>query len=106
MTTSSGSYSSTNSRACAIAPSTSSSRSCDGPGRFSSGLCDIQHRASVTLEITPSRREGEGVQQRGAQLGRELSDTRPRDAPVGAQEQYRFRVGVEPGLNDTAPIPY
>ena len=76
----------------------SSSRSCDGPGRFSSGLWDIQHRASGTLQITPSRCECEGVEERGTQLGGELSDAGARDAPIGAQEQHRFLVGVEPGL--------
>src|SRR5258708_38466873 len=82
----------------------SSSRSRDGPGRFSSGLWDIQHRASVTFDITPSRGEGEGVKQRRAQFGRELSYAGTRDAPIGAQEQYRFLVGVEPGFETTTAI--
>src|ERR1700753_1917882 len=98
MTTSSGGSSSTNRPARASAALTSSSRSWDGPGRFSSGLWDIQHRASGTWQITPSRCQREGVQQRGAELGCELRDAGARDAAVGAQEQYGFLVPVEPGL--------
>src|ERR1700722_12936704 len=95
MTTSSGSYARTNCRASASAVLMSSRRSCDGPGRFSSGLWDIQHRASGTVS---SRGQGEDVEERGTQLGGELSDTRARDTTVGAQEQHGFLVDVEPGF--------
>src|ERR1700733_10454618 len=101
MTTSSGSNPSTNSRAFANAVSMSSRRSCDGPGRFSSGLWDIQHRASGTVS---SRYQGEDVEERGAQLGRELSDTRARDATIGAQEQHGLLAGVEPGFEIAATV--
>src|ERR1700722_13668910 len=101
MTTSSGSKRSTNSRARASAASMSSRRSCDGPGRFSSGLWDIQHRASGTVS---SRGQGEDVEERGTQLGGELSDTRARDATVGAQKQHRFFVCVEPGFEVAAAV--
>src|ERR1700730_8417370 len=98
MTTISGSKSSTNCRACVSALSMSSRRSCDGPGRLSRGLWDIQHRAMGTLKITASRGQGEDVEERGTQLGGELSDTGARDTTVGAQEQHGFLVDVEPGL--------
>src|ERR1700745_2938245 len=104
MTTSSGSKPSTNSLACASAPSMSSRRSCGGPGRFSSGLWDIQHRAMGTLKITASRCQGEDVEDRGTQLGGELSDTGARDATVGAQKQHRLLVGVEPGFEVAAAV--
>src|ERR1700720_3753151 len=103
MTTSSGSKRSTNSRARASAASMSSRRSCDGPGRFSSGLWDIQHRASGTVS---SRGQGEDVEERGTQLGGELSDTRARDTAIGAQEQHGFLVRVEPGLKLAGPVAY
>src|ERR1700684_59196 len=95
MTTISGSKSSTNSRAWVSATSMSSRRSCGGPGRFSSGLWDIQHRASGTVS---SRSQGEDVEERGTQLGGKLSDTRARDATIRAQEQHGFFVTVEPGF--------
>src|SRR6516164_358575 len=101
MTTSSGLKLSTNSRACASAPSMSSRRSCAGPGRFSSGLWDIQQRASGTVS---SRCQGEDVEERGTQLWRELSDTGARDATVGAQKQHRLLVGVEPGFEVAAAV--
>ena len=82
----------------------SSRRSCGGPGRFSSGLWDIQHRAMGTLKITASRCQGEDVEERGTQLGGELSDARARDTAIGAQEQHRFLVRVEPGLKTTGAI--
>src|SRR5271156_2346995 len=104
MTTSSGSKCVTKSFACVSAPPMSSRRSCDGPGRLSSGLWDMQHRAMGTLEITASRCQGEDVEDRGAQLGGELSDARARDAAIGAQEQHRFLVTVEPGLELASPV--
>src|SRR5580693_6236765 len=97
MTTSSGLKVSTNSLACASAVSMSSRRSCDGPGRFSSGLWDIQHRASGTVS---SRYQGQDVEERDTQLGGELSDTRARDTTVGAQEQHGFSVDVETGIEN------
>src|ERR1700722_6076897 len=102
MTTSSGSKPSTNSLACASAVSMSSRRSCDGPGRFSSGLWDIQQRASGTVS---SRYQGEDVEERDTQLGCELSDAGARNATIGAQEQHGFLVGVEPGFEMTAAVP-
>src|SRR3984885_12849243 len=104
MTTISGSKSSTNCRACVSALSMSSRRSCDGPGRLSRGLWDIQHRAMGTLEITASRCQGEDVEERGTQLGGELSNTRARDTTIGAQEQHGFLVTVEPGLELAGPV--
>src|SRR5277367_703507 len=104
MTTSSGSKPSTNSLACVSAPSMSSRRSCDGPGRFSSGLWDIQHRARGTLKITASRCQGEHVEDRGTQLGCELSNAGARDATVRAQEQHGFPVGVEPGFEPPGAV--
>src|SRR5271155_5965707 len=101
MTTSSGPKLSTNSLACASAASMSSRRSCDGPGRFSSGLWDIQHRASGTVS---SRCQGEDLEERGTQLGGELSNTRARDTAIGAQEQHGFLVSVEPGLELAGPV--
>src|ERR1039458_1314420 len=95
MTTISGLKSATKSLACMITTSMSSRRSRDGPGRFSSGLWDIQHRASDTVS---SRCQGEDVEERGAQLGGELSDARARDTTVGTQEQHGFLVSVEPAL--------
>src|ERR1700761_2241472 len=86
----------TNARAWAIAPSMWSSRSRDGPGRFSSGLGDIQHRARGTSATPSLRLEREGLNERGAEVGCELGDAGPRDAPVGAQEHDRLRVHVEP----------
>src|SRR3984885_2945235 len=100
MTTISGSKSSTNCRARVSALSMSSRRSCDGPGRLSRGLWDIQHRASGTVS---SRCQGEDLEERGTQLGGELSDTRARDAAIGAQEQHGFLVSVEPGLQLARP---
>src|ERR1700761_808936 len=82
----------------------SSSRSRDGPGRFRSGLWDIQHRASGTSAITPSRGESEGIKESLTQFGRELSDARTRDTPIGTQKHHRFRVRVEPGFDTTASI--
>src|SRR5882757_1150000 len=104
MTTSSGSKSPTKFRASAIPASTSSSRSRGGPGRLSSGLWDIQHRASVTWGFTPSRRQCEGVEELGAHVGRELSDAGARDAAIRAQEQRRFLMRVEPGFEATGAI--
>src|SRR5271155_36222 len=95
MTTSSGSKRSTNSRARASAASMSSRRSCDGPGRFNSGLWDIQHRASGTVS---SRGQGEDVEERGTQLGGELSDTRARETTGGGEEQAGFPGDGEPGF--------
>src|ERR1700757_855905 len=82
----------------------SSSRSRDGPGRFRSGLWDIQHRARATSAITPSRGESEGIKEGGTQLRRALSDAGTRDTPIGTQEHYRFRVRVEPGFDTAASI--
>src|SRR5580692_6053069 len=104
MTTISGLKPATKSLACVSAPSMSSRRSCDGPGRLSSGLWDMQHRAMGTLKFTASRCQGEDVEERGTQLGSELSDTRARDAPIGAKEQHGFPVTVEPGLELTGPV--
>src|ERR1700761_520734 len=104
MTTISGLKSATKSLACVSALSMSSSRSWDGPGRLSSGLWDIQHRARGTLEITASRCQGENVEKRGTQIGRELGDTRARNTTVGTQEQHGFGVRVEPGLELTRPV--
>src|SRR5271156_2143744 len=101
MTTISGSKSSTNCRACVSALSMSSRRSCDGPGRLSRGLWDIQHRASGTVS---SRCQGEDLEERGTQLGGELSNTRARDTAIGAQEQHGFLVSVEPGLELAGPV--
>src|ERR1700722_4910167 len=101
MATISGSKSSTNCRACVSALSISSRRSCDGPGRLRSGLWDIQHRASGTVS---SRGQGEDVEERGTQLGGELSDTRARDTTVGAQKQHGFSVDVEPGFEIAAAV--
>src|ERR1700734_3211902 len=101
MTMISGSKSSTNCRACVSAVSMSSRRSCDGPGRLSRGLWDIQHRASDTI---PSRCQGEDVEERGTQLGGELSNTRARDTAIGTQEQHGFLVTVEPGLEVAGPV--
>src|ERR1700733_1016448 len=101
MTTISGSKSSTNCRAGVSALSMSSRRSCDGPGRLSRGLWDMQHRASGTVS---SRCQGEDVEERGTQLGGELSDTRARDTAIGAQEQHGFLVRVEPGLKLAGPV--
>src|ERR1700761_2710421 len=95
MTTSSGSKSATKSLAWPSAPSMSSSRSCDGPGRFRSGLWDMQHRASGTVS---SRGQGEDVEDRGAQLGRELSDGCACDAAIGTQDDHGFLPGVEPAF--------
>src|ERR1700761_378009 len=104
MTTISGSKSSTNCLARVSALSMSSRRSRDGPGRLSSGLWDIQHRAMGTLKITASRCQGEDVEERGTQLGGELSNTRARDTAIGAQEQHGFLVSVEPRLELTGPV--
>src|SRR6202035_1332328 len=101
MTTISGSKCSTNCRAGVSALSMSSRRSCDGPGRLSRGLWDMQHRASGTVS---SRCQGEDVEERGTQLGGELSDARARDTAIGAQEQHGFLVSVEPGLELTGPV--
>src|SRR6201996_9858524 len=101
MTTISGSKSSTNCRACLSALSMSSRRSRDGPGRLSSGLWDMQHRAMGTLKITASRCQGEDLEERGTHVGGELSDTRARDAAIGAQEQHGFLVNVDAGLELT-----
>src|SRR6185437_4003567 len=98
MVTISGLKSATKSLACVRALSMSSRRSCDGPGRLSSGLWDIQHRAIGTLKFTASRCQGEYVEKRGAHFGRELGDTGPRDASIGAQEQHGFAMPVEEGL--------
>src|SRR6201996_5009979 len=104
MTTSSGSKSVTKSLACVSAPPMSSRRSCDGPGRLSSGLWDMQYRAMGTLKISASRCQGEDLEERGTHVGGELSDTRARDAAIGAQEQHGFLVSVEPGLELTGPV--
>src|SRR5271154_5297771 len=101
MTTSSGSKSSTNCLACVSAPSMSSRRSCDGPGRLSRGLWDIQHRASDTVS---SRCQGEDVEYRGTRLRGELSNTCARDTAIGTQEQHGFLVAVEPGLELAGPV--
>ncbi len=45
----------------------SSSSSADGPGRFSSGLCDIQHRATCDMGFT-SLGQVQDVEQLDAQL--------------------------------------
>src|ERR1700761_4714687 len=82
----------------------SSSRSRDGPGRFRSGLWDIQHRASVTFALTPSRDESQGIDQRGAQVGRQLRDAGPRDAPIRTKEHDRFPADVEPGFQAPAAV--
>src|ERR1700739_1127629 len=82
----------------------SSRRSRDGPGRFRSGLWDIQHRARATSALTPSRGESEGIKEGGTQLGRALSDAGTRDTPIGTQEHYRFRLRVEPGFDNAASI--
>jgi hypothetical protein len=58
-----------------------------------------------TLKITASRCQGEDVEERSAQLRRELSDTRARDAAVGTQEQHGLLVGVEPGFEIATPVP-
>src|SRR5690242_10292373 len=104
MTTNSGSKAATKSRAWAIPASTSSSRSRGGPGRFSSGLWDIQQRASGTVQFTPSRSQGQGFDQGGTQLGGALGDARAGDTPVRAQEHHRFLVPVEPGLDVAAAV--
>src|ERR1700744_3172514 len=104
MTTSSGAKSVTKSLACVSAPPMSSRRSCDGPGRLSSGLWDMQHRAMGTLKITASRCQGQDVEQRNTRLRGELSDTGTRDASIGAQEQHRLSVPVEPGFQLTLPV--
>src|ERR1700759_2915950 len=104
MTTSSGSKSVTKSLACVSAPPMSSRRSCDGPGRLSSGLWDMQHRAMGTLKITASRCQGEDLEERGTHVGGELSNTRARDTAIGAQEQHGFLVSVEPGLELAGPV--
>src|SRR6202012_5901530 len=101
MTTICGLNLSTNSRACASAVSMSSRRSCDGPGRFSSGLWDIQNRASGTVS---SRYQGEDLKERGAHLGCELSDARARDTAIGAQEQHGLLVGVEPSFQVASAV--
>src|ERR1700712_3988179 len=104
MTTSSGSKSVTNSRACAIAASTSSSRSRGGPGRFRSGLWDIQQRAIGTVDITPSRRQRERIDEGVTHLGRKLGDTGARDTAIGTQEYHRFLMSVEPGFEASGTI--
>src|SRR5271156_5958998 len=101
MTVSSWSKCVTNSFACVSALPMSSRRSCDGPGRLSRGLWDIQHRASGTVS---SRCQGEDVEDRGTQLGGELSNTRARDTAIGAQEQHGFLVSVEPSLELAGPV--
>src|ERR1700721_4846429 len=101
MTTISGSKSSTNCRAGLSALSMSSRRSCDGAGRWSRGPWDIQHRASGTVS---SRCQGEDLEERGTQLGGELSNTRARDTAIGAQEEHGFLVTVEPGLEPAGPV--
>src|SRR5689334_12671772 len=102
MTTSSGSYARTNSRASANAALILSSRSCDGPGRFSSGLWDIQQRVSGT--VTSSLSQVENFEQRRAGVGRPLRNASTRDAPVGAQEKHGLGVGVEPGLQSSRAV--
>jgi len=57
-----------------------------------------------TLKITASRCQGEDVEERGTQLGCELSDTGARDATVGAQKQHGLLVGVEPGFELAAAV--
>ena len=57
-----------------------------------------------TLKITASRCQGEDVEERGTQLGAELSDTRARDTAIGTQEQHGFLVSVEPGLELAGPV--
>src|SRR6201999_2235566 len=104
MTTSSGSKSVTKSLACVSAPPMSSRRSWDGPGRLSSGVGDIPHRPMGPLKITASRCQGEDLEERGTHVGGELSDTRARDAAIGAQEQHGFLVRVEPCLELTGPV--
>src|SRR5215207_6652582 len=105
MTTSSGSYAVTKSRALASADSMSSRRSRDGPGRFSSGLCDIQQRASVAMRTgASSLGQMKDVEKGFAHLGRTLGDAGPGDAAVGAQEHYGIGVGVEPRLQCTGAI--
>src|SRR6202012_1127089 len=101
MTTISGLKSSTNCLAGVSALSMSSRRSCDGPGRLSRGLWDIQHRASGMVS---SRCQGENLEERGTQLGRELSNARARDTAIGAQEKQGFLVTIEPGLELTGPV--
>src|SRR3982074_1904520 len=105
MTTSSGSYAVTKFRASDSADSMSSRRSCDGPGRFSSGLCDIQQRASDAIGIHAyAPGQTENVEQRRAQFGRALGDAGAGDAAIGAQEQHGIGVDVEPRLQRAGAI--
>src|ERR1700750_1297721 len=79
----------------------SSRSSGDGPGRFSSGLCDIQHSAiafSGLMTAISSLGQTQNVEECGAQLGRELRDASACYAPVGPQEQHGLGVRVEPRL--------
>src|ERR1700684_1863530 len=101
MTTISGSKSSTNCRACVSTRSMSSRRSCDGPGRLSRGLWDIQHRASDTVS---SRCQREDVEGRGTQLGGELSNTCAGGTAIGAEEQHGFLLSVDPALELAGPV--
>src|SRR3954471_4671208 len=102
MTTSSGSYAVTNSLAAARAALMSSSRSCDGPGRFSSGLWDIQDSVSG---IVPSfLRQMENREQRCAHLRRALGDAGACDAPIRSEKKHGVGVGVEPGLEGAGPV--
>src|SRR5215208_640932 len=102
MTTSSGSKAWTNSRASASAPLTTSRRPRDGPGRFRSGLWDIQHRLSDIS--TSSLGQMEHPEQRRAQFGSVLRYARTGDAAVGAQEQHRIRIRVEPRLEGAGAV--
>src|SRR6478672_10760659 len=102
MTTSSGSYAVTNSLAAVRAPLMPSSRSCDGPGRFKSGLWDIQHSVSGIVSSFLSQMENR--EQRRAQLRRPLGDAGACDAPVGSKEQHGVGVGVEPRLEGARAV--
>src|SRR6478672_3002696 len=104
MTTSSGSKARTNSRAWASAPLISSSRSCDGPGRFSSGLWDIQQRVSAIRTRASSPGEMENFEQGCARFRCALGDARGGDASIRPDEQHGIGVDVEPCLEGTKAV--
>src|SRR5687768_1105384 len=90
-----------NVRATSNAVSTSAASSAGGCESSSSGVCDIETRASG---IGISGGEGKGGGQGSGDRGGVLGHGGGRDVPVGPDDDEADRVGVEPGLQPAGGI--